>query len=225
MANNYYTATGVLVLDQVTPVITALFGAFELDASHPCEGKAYIAHDGYIAWSDIADRLAVLAAQLDLPAPSEDDPPTITSLLCALADHFGADQNEELAHLIEHHSFEDATNLDALLLIAGAFDDGHCLTAIEIEGCWRCDRPRLFAFGGDGCFLSRELSLTSESRQALALGRKLHPAVRANDVEACAELFAREILNLLASINDSAFKSRVRTRVIERLIVHAASHG
>ena len=30
MANNYYEATGVLVLDRVTPVIQALFGAFAL---------------------------------------------------------------------------------------------------------------------------------------------------------------------------------------------------
>jgi len=28
MANNYYEATGVLVLDRVTPVIQALFGTF-----------------------------------------------------------------------------------------------------------------------------------------------------------------------------------------------------
>ena len=31
MANNYYDATGVLMLNRITPVITALFGAFELD--------------------------------------------------------------------------------------------------------------------------------------------------------------------------------------------------
>jgi len=30
MANSYYEATGVLVLDRVTPVIQALFGAFAL---------------------------------------------------------------------------------------------------------------------------------------------------------------------------------------------------
>jgi len=43
MANNYYEATGVLVLDRVTPVIQALFGAFALDESHPGNGQAYIA--------------------------------------------------------------------------------------------------------------------------------------------------------------------------------------
>ena len=43
MANNYYEATGVLVLDRVTPVIQALFSAFALDESHPGNGQAYIA--------------------------------------------------------------------------------------------------------------------------------------------------------------------------------------
>ena len=43
MANNYYDATGVLVLDQVTPVITALFGGLKLDASYPGNGEVYIA--------------------------------------------------------------------------------------------------------------------------------------------------------------------------------------
>lgn len=38
MANNYYEATGVLVLDRVTPVIQALFGTFALDESHPGNG-------------------------------------------------------------------------------------------------------------------------------------------------------------------------------------------
>lgn len=43
MANNYYEATGVLILDEVTPVITALFDAFNLDPDFPGNGQAYIA--------------------------------------------------------------------------------------------------------------------------------------------------------------------------------------
>lgn len=43
MANNHYEATGVLVLDRVTPVIRALFGGFQLDADYPGNGDAYIA--------------------------------------------------------------------------------------------------------------------------------------------------------------------------------------
>ena len=70
--------------------------------------------------------------------------------------NFTVDQDEELAHLIEHHPFENEADLEALFLIASRFDDGHQLTAILFEGCWHCIKPRLFEFGGDACFLSKE---------------------------------------------------------------------
>lgn len=46
MANNSYDATGTLAFDgeaKITPIIRALFGAYNLDASIPGNGKAYIA--------------------------------------------------------------------------------------------------------------------------------------------------------------------------------------
>lgn len=73
MANNYYDATGVLVLDRVTPVITALFGGFKLDASHPGDGQAYIAlvaEDNNPSWEDLCEGLSELATSLGLPLPT-----------------------------------------------------------------------------------------------------------------------------------------------------------
>lgn len=226
MADNYYAATGVLVLDRVTPVITALFGAFNLDASHPGDGRAYIAHssDSDPQWSDVADGLADLAAHLDLLAPSDDEPPTMESLLNALSKHFGAEQNATLQQLIRHQSFDDEADLETLRVIAGCFDDGHHLIAIEIEGCWSCSKPRLFEFGGNGRFLSQELSLVIDSSHALVLGEELHTALRADDVEATAVCIARETRNLLASIHDPALLARVRARAIEHLLADSASH-
>jgi len=118
MANNYHDATGVLMLDRVTPVISALFGAFRLDASYPGNGKAYIARLAEIndpQWSDVLDGLLTLAAQLDLPAPDDaegedgedrDAELSMPALIDLIAPHFGADQNQDLANLIEHHPFE-----------------------------------------------------------------------------------------------------------------------
>ena len=100
------------------------------------------------------------------PIQSQSIPP----LLELLAVHFGADEDEELGNLIERHSFEDTADLDALFLIATRFDDGHHLTAIQFEGCWYCSKPRLFEFGGNGCYLSREVRVISSSSQALQLG-------------------------------------------------------
>src|SRR3989344_1816424 len=70
MANNNYDATGVLILDRVTPVITALFRAFRLDAIYPGNGQAYIARTSEVSspsWNTVLDGLIALAAELDLP--------------------------------------------------------------------------------------------------------------------------------------------------------------
>ena len=171
MANNYYEGTGVLVLNRVTPVIKALFGAFALDENHPGNGQAYIAQIAETndpRWTDVLDGLENLATQLGIPMP-DDEELSIPPLLERLAAHFGADQDGELENLIEHHQFEDGADLEALLLIATRFDDGHNLTAIQFEGCWYCSKPRLFEFGGNGCYLSREVQVFRAPSQALLL--------------------------------------------------------
>ena len=92
MANNYYEGTGVLVLDHVTPVIKALFGAFRLDEHHPSNGQAYIAQIAETnnpRWTDVLDGLENLAAQLGIPMP-DDEELSIPPLLERLAAHFGA---------------------------------------------------------------------------------------------------------------------------------------
>ena len=166
MANNYYDATGVLMLERVTPVITALFGGFDLDESYPGDGQAYIARLSESSdpqWSDVLEALTDLASQLDLPVPDDDDSENdpMGTIIEVLAKHFGTDQNPELQNLVEHHQFEDSADLEALMLIASCFNDGYNLAAIQFEGCWHCSKPRLFEFGGEGCFLSRELSVFS----------------------------------------------------------------
>jgi hypothetical protein len=219
MANNYYEATGVLVLDRVTPIIKALFGAFALDESCPGNGQAYIAQIAETnnpQWTDVQEGLADLAAQLGIPTP-DDEGSSIPPLLELLAAHFGADQNEELQNLIEHHQFEDSADLEALFLIASCFDDGHYLTAIQFEGCWYCSKPRLFEFGGNGCYLSREIQVFRASSQALELGDQLRKTILATDIEEASALIALEAANLLAGINDEQLRMNVRRRVAERL--------
>jgi hypothetical protein len=76
MADNFYRATGVLVLDKVTPVITALFSGYSLNAAYPGNGKAYIAKDDNNdpIWEKVREDLIKLAAQLDLRIPKNDEP-------------------------------------------------------------------------------------------------------------------------------------------------------
>lgn len=220
MANNYYEGTGVLMLDRVTPVIKALFGGFALDENYPGNGQAYIAQIAEThnpQWDDVLEGLADLAATLGLDLPDQQGDSSLSGILELLAEHFGADQDEELANLIEHHNFEDGADLDALLLIATCLDDGHHLTAIQFEGCWYCSKPRLFEFGGDGCYLSREVQVVKASSQALQLGDQLHKAILATDAEEASVVIALEAGSLLAGINDEQFRMSVRRRVSERL--------
>lgn len=220
MANNYYDATGVLVLDQVTPVITALFRGFRLDASYPGNGQAYIARiseSNTAQWRDVLEEMIVLAAQLDLPAPTENDDLSIPIILTLLAEHFGTDQNEGLESLIEHHSFEDEVDLEALFLIATCLDDGHHLVAIQFEGCWHCSKPRLFNFGGEGNYMSREFETFSSSGQALQLGSEIRQALLNEDLDKVATSITREAIRLLAGINDKDQRAYLQQRVAAQL--------
>lgn len=105
-----------------------------------------------------------------------------------------------------------------MLLIASCFNDGHNLAAIQFEGCWHCSKPRLFEFGGEGCFLSRELNVFSSSRQALDLGLDLHQALLADDLDKAAARIAKETQTLLAGISEESIRERLRRRVIEQLL-------
>jgi len=230
MANNYYDATGVLMLERVTPVITALFGGFNLDESYPGNGQAYIARiseSNDPQWSDVLEALIDLAAQLDLPVPDEDgtEDTAMAAIIEALAKHFGTDQDPELQNLVENHQFEDSADLEALLLIASCFDDGHNLAAVQFEGCWHCSKPRLFEFGGEGCFLSRELNVFTTSNRAPELGQELREAILADDLDKAATRIAKETLSLLAGVSAEPLRDRLRKRVVEQLLDATSSLG
>lgn len=219
MANNYYDATGVLVLDQITPVITALFSGLKLDASYPGDGEVYIAliaEEGGAHWDDICEDLVSLAQSLGLSVPNEGTP-TMNDVLAVLSGHFGADQDEELQNLIEQHRFEDGADLDALFLIATRFDDGHNLQEIRFESCWYCSKPRLFNFGGEGSFISREFTVFGNSGQVLKLGSDIRQALLIHDLEAAANLFSRETQRLLAGIADETQRQQLQRRLSELL--------
>jgi hypothetical protein len=215
MANNYYDGTGVLVLDHVTPVISALFGAFLLDPDWPGNGQAYIARISETSdptWSDIRDGLMRLAAQLDLPCPEEDEVP-LTTLLQLLAGHFRLDNDGELNNLVDHHPFEDTADLEALFTIALCFDDGHGLRAIQFEGCWHCSKPRLFGFGGDGTFISREAILYGDSRQPIEFGSGFREALVADDIDSATTMLATMVRKTLVGIGDAVARETLTVQL------------
>jgi hypothetical protein len=218
----YYDATGVLILDRVTPVITALFGAFHLDASYPGHGLASIARTSGSKdpqWDDVRDGLAHLAAELGLPDRTDD--PSIADLLRSLAAHFGVARDEELDLLLRHGDFAGDLDLDVLFRLALRFDDGHRLTVLSFAGCRHCSPPRLFEFGGDACYLSREVCLVGNTLKIGKLGMLLRDAVRKADVEKASSLLMEETVDLLSSLRDGPFHRQVLRRLAERLTVCA----
>ncbi|MGU1062139.1 hypothetical protein ACSEPQ_04595 [Pseudomonas aeruginosa] len=221
MIYNYYDSTGVLMLDRVTPVINALFGAFNLDETDPGNGHARLtrlSESDEPQWSEVLELLVKLAGELDLAVPTGN----IRSTLWALVEHFGADQDEDLARLIERHAFEDTADLDALFQIASCFDDGHHLSAILFQGCWNCSKPRLFQVGGDACFMSREVSLFGASSHTLEIGMEVRKAYLAGDVDAACIRIAQEATRLISGIADQQFGTLVQQGVAKHLLKTAA---
>ncbi|HDT1677246.1 hypothetical protein [Agrobacterium tumefaciens] len=220
MANNYYEATGLLSLERVTPVIVALFGAFHLDANYPGSGRAYIARIAETndpQWDDVLEGLTGLAEQLGI-SPNAEAEATIVVVLEKLAAHFHADQDEAFENLLEHHSFEGDADLEVLFFIASCFDDGHNLVSIQFEGCWYCSKPRLFEFGGHACFISREISLFSDTPQMLRLGKDLHRALQEGNITEAAARITFATAGFLAGIQDSNSRKALRKRVAESLL-------
>jgi len=147
MANHYYGATGVLVLKQVTPVINALFGAFQLDANYPGDGQAYIAivsEENNPLWDDVHAGLTALVGSLGLVT---DETASIQQVLNLLAGQFAAtDDDEAFQELVERHVFEDSVELDTLFLIAIHLDDGlRRLLALQQTATVRVWRRRTFS--------------------------------------------------------------------------------
>jgi hypothetical protein len=215
MANNYYDGTGVLVLDHVTPVISALFGAFLLDPDWPGNGQAYIARISETSdptWSDIRDGLMGLAAQLDLPCPEEDDVPLAT-MLQLLAGRFCIDSDHGPNTLSDTWASEDTVDLETLFMIALCFDDGHGLRAIQFEGCWHCSKPRLFEFGGDGAYISREVIHYGNSRQPIEFGSGLREALAADDIDGATAMLATMLRKTLAGISDDVARETLTVQL------------
>ncbi|AGI08244.1 hypothetical protein GUF72_16610 [Xanthomonas citri pv. citri] len=226
MANNHYEATGVLVLDRVTPVIRALFGGFQLDADYPGNGDAYIAlvASNPPSWDDLREELVELAKPLGYTSSAQAIP-AVGDVLQVLARHFGAEGNMALMSLIGREQFDDAADLHALFLLATCFDDGHHLREIRFEGCWRCDKPRLFEFGGEGQYLSREFDAHSASGHALQLGHLVREALSSGDFDQGATVIAREASRLLAGIHNAAHRRQLQRRVVWHLIEGLCADG
>ncbi|MFC5514116.1 hypothetical protein ACFPOU_23725 [Massilia jejuensis] len=215
MANSYYDCTGALVLGQITPVIKALFGAFNLEAGEPGSGEvsiAKISESDSLTWDDVLDNFDTLIAQLAIPAP--DQPyQTVPEYLAVLAKHFGAADDQFIADLIGQDDFDDDPSLGTLFGLADRFDDGHGMKAMKLEGCWHSDRPSLFAFGGDGAYHSRNFRHRISSSDARELGAAMDKALASDDLDAVAGRIMKEVDGILNSVTDVRIRHELTAKL------------
>lgn len=223
MANTYYDATGVLVLDKVTPVIEALFGGFHLDATYPGDGEAYIgtiSEQRRPSWDSISEALAELAKALSVKVGRAKQRYRIRPILRALSGHFGAAPDSPSYQLIEHHSFDHDPDLSVLFGIAQALDDGHGLSAIKFEGSWHSTQPRIYFFGGHGTYISAPVSIVRNSHQVLDLGLSLHRALAIGNLDEATAILAAEVTTLLAGITIDATRKQLQWKLATLLAEH-----
>lgn len=228
MATSYYDMTGVLVLDKITPVIRALFGAFALDEKEFENGQVYIADISATQdhkWTCVHDNLLALAGSLGLdiagikPAAAEE----VEAVISLLATHFKADGNTDLLNLIDHTDFDEDADLEAVFTLARAFDDGHGLKGFKTEAAWHSDRPRLFEFGGSGTFHGSHFMTGSSSRGAVNLGQTVDDALGAGDTDTAAKVLAVKVKNLIDGIQSTGVRADVRDKVMQLLAAESAA--
>lgn len=215
MANSYYDCTGALVLGNVTPVIKALFGAFNLEAGEPGSGEvsiAKISESDSLTWDDLLDNFDELIAQLAIPV-SDQPYQTVPDYLGILAKHFGAADDVFIKKLMQRDDFEDDPSLRTLFALADRFDDGHGMKAMKLEGCWHSDRPSLFAFGGDGAYHSRNFRHSVSSSDARELGEAMDAALANDDLDAAAGRIMKEVDGILKSVTDARLRGELSAKL------------
>lgn len=220
MANNYYDATGVLVLSAVTPVIKALFGNFSLDPEGGEDGQAYIAvlsEESNPSWDDVLEGLVELSQSLALDVPSDFE--SLEGYLELLGRHFGAKDQEKLGDLTGEDNVDMDTHpeLRVLFAIANQLDDGHGLAALQIEGAWHSQRPRLFEFGGEGLYFSRQFTCSTNSSTALTLGKAVDSALQSNDLVRAAASITKHLDSLLDGVFNPQIREQLRATLAQAL--------
>lgn len=218
MANTYFDTTGVILIDAATPVIQALYAAYELDVGYPGKGEAYVANLSEktdTSWNTVIESLGLLAQKLGIPVPLDnvalaDDP---KALLLDLGRHFKPEGDPALAKLVEEIDFDGNSDFESLATLARCFDDGHGFKGFKVEGSWHCSKPRLFAFGGTGQFGGLHFQMTSSSGDALRFAPQVNSALAENDLDDAAAVLYRYIGGLLDGIASDSNRKAIRAKL------------
>lgn len=216
MANTYSDATGVLLFNgpaKVTPVIRMLFSPFKLDDSEGDDHERYVAvlsEDNNYDWDSYID--AVIEAAENSFGIEFSEQPTPAEAMQIIATHFTAD----VADLLPSIDFDNYVLLSDVVALALLFDDGHNLVGINIEGCWRCSKPRLWEFGGWATYASSRYFLSLATSEVSNFARTVDAAA-AQSAAATARELRRFTQSLVDGIVDPVQRALVARLLIEEL--------
>lgn len=230
MANHYYDKTGVLMLEQVTPVIRALFGSLDMNEAYPGNGKVYIAimdnggdEPSEPLWDDIHKRLVVLMGLLDLPVTADAEL-YVDECLSVLAAHFHVKDSDRDDFIVDSDC-ENHVDLQTLFRMAICFDDGHHLKAIKYEGASYSSEPELFQFNGNGGFFSRHVEFITYSSNEVGLGEELHNALEEGSIDDAAGVLHFKVQRLLDTLRNETQRNSVRKRLASKLAAARKQHA
>jgi hypothetical protein len=105
--------------------------------------------------------------------------------------------------------FDAGVCLQDLFDLAVAFDDGHGLHALKIQGLWRYSDARLFQFGGGGTYHSALWTLSTWSGQTVTLGQEIDKALESSDAHAAAAALCFEVRRMLQGIRSDSMRTAV----------------
>ena len=231
MANTYYNTTGVLHLERVTPVIRALFGHLELDPTYPGNGQTYIAdlaEQTNNSWSEVLKGVReLLIKKGKIPSESltngDEDDEYIVAVgkenIQKLGELINLDGSLKLPALLAQIELDNSPGLVELFRLAELLDDGHGLTACNVQSSWHCSKPKIGEFGGSGEFIGKHAHTASTSYQAESLGLALEAALSSpeNSVTAAACVIQTKLSMMLLSIQDDTVRAAVTAQLVDQL--------
>lgn len=127
-------ATGILMLERITPVITALFGGYAQQIT-TCQDGIIIKlwEDMPPSWRQVHLALVQLGNTLDMPIPHKAKS-TIKGQLDWFAWFLREEESSDLKALLREHSFEGMADIETLFMLSDILNDGHGLFALRFEG-------------------------------------------------------------------------------------------
>ena len=218
MTQFYSDTAGTLVIDQLTPVIEALFSNYCLETI-PLETGEFVfgakAEESSLTWQGVNEGLLALTKALNIPV-SEKDTGTLIGLL---AEHLEVEDSPLLDGLVGRE-FEDSIQpeLGELFDLAQLLNDGHGLKAIKASTAYYSNKMLPGDFGGYGEYVGKHFSVWADSRSAADIGCNVEKALEAGDVDAATQVFGRVVQTLLSNLLDSEMAAIIRARLGNSLL-------